>query len=230
MTSDKLTVAGEATDTSPNPDLLKRASEAVQMAVRAGQLAPTFRLQGAGGETYSLLVLIEKAPLLITFYRGLWCDYCQARLESLAELYPQIRALAAQQVVIGPAARNDAEMAWLAALPMPVLLDRDLRITAAYGMSIDLPEDLHGRYTGLGYLPVANDRWVVPVPGTLLVEPTGRVAMAAADADYRSQVAAADLLAALRGLQKRRLSAIAQHPINPESPGESDASQASLGT
>jgi hypothetical protein len=52
----------------------------------------------------------------------------------------------------------------------------------------------------------------VPVPGTFLVEPTGRVAMAAADADYRGQISAGDMLAALQGLQEKRAAA-ARHPV-----------------
>ncbi|HVJ40182.1 MAG TPA: peroxiredoxin-like family protein [Dongiaceae bacterium] len=204
MAPKRVTVNAQGADAAPSPDVLRRATDAVRTAVRAGQLAPTFRLQDARGETHSLLGSLETAPLLITFYRGLWCDYCRARLEALAKLDPEIRALGAQQVVIGPTPRDDAEKAWLASLPMPVLLDRDLRITVAYGMSIDLPDDLRGRYTELGYSPASNDRWIVPVPASLLVEPTGRVALAVADVDYRTQIAPAGLLAALRGLQKRR--------------------------
>ena len=204
MATERLTIDAQIADAAPSPDVLRRATDAVRAAVKAGQLAPTFRLQDARGETHSLLGFLETAPLVITFYRGLWCDYCRARLEGLAKLDAEIRDLGAQQVVIGPPPREDAERAWLASLPMPVLLDRDLRITVAYGMSIDLPDDLRGRYAELGYIPASNDRWIVPIPASLLVETTGRVILAAADVDYRSQVAPANLLAALRGLQKRR--------------------------
>ena len=56
----------------PGPEILARTAEAAKRAVRAGDFAPTFRLEDLHGGTAASVNLISRGPLVISFYRGLW--------------------------------------------------------------------------------------------------------------------------------------------------------------
>ena len=180
------------------------ARNAAAHAVRAGDFAPTFRLPDVHGGNQALIDLIEQGPLVLSFYRGIWCDFCDAALKTLGGLDGKIRELGAMQIAIGPRPANDAERSRLQAHPMPLLVDRALKVTTAYGLAITLPDHLQERYARLGYAPAKTadgGEWKIPVPATYVIGRDGRVAMAMIDADYRTRIPSGHLLSALRGLR-----------------------------
>jgi peroxiredoxin len=189
---------------APSDTLLARASEAAKHAVRAGQFAPTFRLPDLHGGSAALVDLIGQRSLVISFHRGVWCSFCDTALEALAEVDDEIRALGATHVAIGPPPGNEDQQRRLQALPMPVLADHGLHSTAAYGLTITLPDALKADYAREGYTPPReHGKWTVPVPATYVIDRTGRIAMASIDIDYRNRLDPAQVLSALRCLQKR---------------------------
>jgi peroxiredoxin len=198
--------AGAREDDLPD-ELLARARQAAMNAVRAGQFAPTFRLPDIHGGNRALIDLIEQGPLVLHFYRGIWCDVCDATLETLARLDGTIRDLGATQVAIGPAPGDAAQRAKLGAFPIPLLLDRGLRVASSYGLAISLPEALHQPYTRIGYVPTRigeTGEWKIPVPASYIIDKGGRVVLAMIDADYRNRTRPDHLLSALRGIRRRQ--------------------------
>ncbi len=185
----------------PSPELLDRSAAAAGQAVRAGCYAPGFRLAAAQGGRVALVELIGR-PVVLSFYRGLWCSHCDLALQALARIDDQIRALGARQIVIGPPPDGADQRDRLAALPMPILIDRGLRVAAAYGLTLSLPEPLRARYRDLGYVPTSA-KWRVPIPATYIIDPAGRIAAAAIDGDYRNRLDPSHLLSALRALSRR---------------------------
>jgi peroxiredoxin len=198
--------SSDKTDVAPSAEILARAAAAARHAVRAGRYAPTFRLEDLHGGSVALVDLIAGGPLVISFYRGIWCDYCHLALEALARSDEEIRATGATQVAIGPPPDGNDQRRRLQAFPMPVLVDRGLRVSSAYGLAIALPDAMREQYIEAGYVPLTSSNsgtWLVPIPATYVVERTGRVAVAAIDSDYRSRLEPTELLSALRGLQQR---------------------------
>ena len=193
----------------PPDELLACAQKAATHAVRAGEFAPTFRLPDVHGGNRALIDLIEQGPLVLSFYRGIWCDYCGAALETLGRLDKEIRELGATHVAIGPRPASEAERSRLEAFPMPLLVDRALKVTTSYGLAISLPDQLQARYARFGCVPgkVTDDgKWKIPVPATYVIGGSGRVVMAMIDADYRTRMSPDHLLSALRGVRCRSLS------------------------
>jgi hypothetical protein len=88
-------------DTAPSQEILSRTAEAAKRAICAGQFAPTFRLQDLHGGSVALIDLIERGPLIISFYRGLWCSFCDTAIEAPAGIEDDTRALGATHVAIG---------------------------------------------------------------------------------------------------------------------------------
>jgi peroxiredoxin len=194
------------TSGAPSEELLMLTSVAARHAVRAGQFAPTFRLQDLHGGTAAMVDLIGERSMVISFHRGIWCSFCDSALEALAGVDDEIKALGATQVAIGPEPGSEKQRHRLQALPMPVLVDRNLHVTASYGLVIALPAAMKAAYAEAGYTPpqaTGIGKWKVPVPATYVIDRGGRIAMASIDIDYRNRLAPAQVLSALRCLQMR---------------------------
>ena len=64
-------------------------------ALGLGALAPAFTLPGPDGKPIASADLLARGPLVITFYRGVWCPYCNMELQALQAALPLIEAAAA---------------------------------------------------------------------------------------------------------------------------------------
>lgn len=191
---------------SPSDEMFRVTSEASTKAIRAGQFAPTFRLEDVHGGIARMVDLLEQGPLVVSFYRGVWCDFCDLTLERLAGIDSEIRELGANQVAIGPAPANDNQRRRLEGFPMPVLVDAGLRVSSSFGLTVPVPKSERERYASLGYVP-PNASWQVPIPATYVLEKSGKVVIAAIDVDYRNRLEPDQILATLRCLRRRHQSA-----------------------
>jgi peroxiredoxin len=193
--------------TEPGASLAAATAAAIRDAKRAGSFAPTFRLPDAHHQDVSLIDLIAAGPVVVSFYRGIWCSFCERALERLAAIDGDVHALGGQQVAIGPAPVDDAQRQRLLKLGLPVLADRDLKVAASYGLTVSIPAELREFYLQSGYVPPrkgGGDGWRIPIPATYLIGRTGRIILAAIDTDYRQRLQSADLLAALACLKAMR--------------------------
>lgn len=79
-----------------------RASFALEAAAGVGAVAPDFLLPDVKGNPVSLTDLLQRGPVVVTFYRGGWCPYCNIQLRAYQAALPQITALGARLVAISP--------------------------------------------------------------------------------------------------------------------------------
>jgi peroxiredoxin len=137
------------------------AATLANRALRAGSLAPAFRLRDYGGQQVSLQELISTGPAIVHFYRGCWCTYCQNSLADLSVSHDNIRAAGARVVAIAPppsprflaAAQVEATQ-----LPFLTLIDEGMKVAVAYGVAYSLPARLRPIYLERGYAPPRNPR------------------------------------------------------------------------
>ena len=78
------------------------ASGQASRALKAGDRAPQFSLTDQQGNVVSSLALLERGPLVVTFYRGVWCPYCNLELQAMNESLPRLREHGANVVAISP--------------------------------------------------------------------------------------------------------------------------------
>jgi hypothetical protein len=78
------------------------ASGAATRALKAGDIAPPFVLKDPNGKPVSAAQLLAQGPLVISFYRGVGCPYCNMELQALQEALPSFRELGASLVAISP--------------------------------------------------------------------------------------------------------------------------------
>jgi peroxiredoxin len=184
------------------------AATLANRALRAGSLAPAFRLRDYGGQQVSLQELISTGPAIVHFYRGSWCTYCQNSLADLTVSYDNIRAAGARIVAIAPppsprflaAAEVEATH-----LPFLTLIDEGMKVAVAYGVAYSLPAPLRPIYLERGYAPPHNSRvseWLVPIPATYLIGTDGQIVLGAVDVDYRNPLHSEQLVTAVKGMRR----------------------------
>jgi peroxiredoxin len=177
------------------------ASGAASRALKAGDTAPPFVLNDANGNSVPSSALLAQGPLIISFYRGVWCPYCNMELQALQEALPAFRALGAQLVAISPqSAVNSRKSIRTNGLEFPILSDPGNETAAAFGLRFALPDYLVDLYRSLkNDLPAFNGdaSWTLPMPGRFVVGQDGVIRYAEVNPDYTRRPEPADMLAVL---------------------------------
>ena len=186
-------------------NLMEKAREFEQgkAALLVGQKAPNFSLPNAQGEIITLADLCVNGPVVVTFYRGDWCPYCNLQLRALQAILGDINELGAELVAISPQVPDESlSQSEKSALAFHVLSDQDARVASSYGVAWQVPELIlqHMRKDrGLDLVHINNGNGsVLPIPGTFVLGADGVVLWRYVDVDYRTRAEPADILAALK--------------------------------
>ncbi|MEU9363806.1 peroxiredoxin-like family protein [Streptomyces avermitilis] len=173
-------------------------------ALTVGAQAPRFNLPSATGQTVALDDLLTNEPVVLTFYRGAWCPYCNIALRSLQQHHEAITARGARLVAVSPQIPDESlTLAEKHELAFDVLSDIGSDTAKQYGLAFDLPDDLAAVYDKLGFdLQRVNDGHprTLPLPATYVIDRDGVIRWAFVDADYTTRAEPADILAALDAL------------------------------
>lgn len=184
------------------------ASGIVERARKACDAAPDFSLPGVDGTQVALADLLAAGPVVLSFYRGGWCPYCNLELRALQAAFPAIEAYGASLVAVSPQSPDQSlSTAEKNALAFPVLSDQGNRVARRFGIAFDLAEELRPVYAQFGHgLPDVNgaDEWTLPMPATYVVDQAGTIRFAFVDPDYRNRLEPADVISVLRTLARRQ--------------------------
>jgi peroxiredoxin len=182
------------------------ASGQAQRALRAGDLAPAFTLLDADGRLVRSADLLKAGPLVITFYRGVWCPYCNLDMQALEAEANRIRALGATLVGISPQTAANSQKARAAhGLSFPILSDPNGETAAAFGLRFRLPDDLLALYKSFGVDLAAinaDDSGTLPMPARYIVDTEGEIVYAEVNPDYTRRPDPSELLPTLRRLRE----------------------------
>ena len=180
------------------------ASGIIDNSLEVGNPAPDFELPDATGKAVKLSSLLANGPVVITFYRGQWCPYCNLEIRAFQQLLPNFQQANAQVVAISPELPDNAlSITEKHELAFPVLSDVGNTVARDYGLVFALAESLRPLYKGFGIdIPVSNgdNSFELPVPATYVVDSTGTIRYAYAKADYTLRAEPADVLAAVKAL------------------------------
>lgn len=178
------------------------ASGAAARALKAGDKAPDFTLKDPDHQPVSSADLLAKGPLVISFYRGVWCPYCNMELQALQAALPEFEALGASLVAISPqTAANSRKSVRQNELGFPILSDPHNDVADAFGLRFALPDYLVDLYKGLkNELPTFNDdpSWTLPMPARYVVGQDGTILYGEVNPDYTRRPEPEDMLPALR--------------------------------
>jgi len=170
-------------------------------AILAGEKAPMFTLPNTRGEPVELSTLLGRGPVVLNFYRGAWCPYCNLELKALNDALPGIRARGADLVSISPnLLEKSAAFVQENPFGFDILSDRDNRVAREYRLVYTLAEALRPLYAAWGIdLPDfdGNDRFELPMPATYVVGTDGSVVAGFVHEDYTRRMEPADIIASL---------------------------------
>ncbi|KAI0908980.1 AhpC-TSA-domain-containing protein [Ustulina deusta] len=173
--------------------------------IQAGDKLPEFRLTDATGKEVTSSSLLAKGPLLITFYRGEWCPFCNVAIAFLQKHLAEFQARGVTLVAISPELpNNNLSTTEKLALQFPVLTDLHNAFARKLGIVYDQSsaKDLH-KSLGIDLNKRNGDgTWEVPIPATLLVGKDGVVRNTAIEPDFKTRLDPKQALEWIDALQK----------------------------
>jgi peroxiredoxin len=167
--------------------------------LKVGDRAPTIMLRNAKGEIVDISALQKQGPVIVTFYRGGWCPYCNLELKAFQEILPEIQAAGASLVAISPEKPDDTlSTVEKNALAFEVLSDVGQKVGRAFGLVYQFTDELRCAYQGFGHdIPARNGapgEWALPISATYVIERDGTIIYAYTDVDYRDRADPRDVL------------------------------------
>jgi len=170
----------------------------------ADTLAP-FSLPNQNGGIVKLADLLAKGPVVVTFYRGGWCPYCNMELGAYQEQLANIHAENATLVAITPELPDESlSTTEKNALEFEVLSDVDAQYAKSLGLVFPLPEELRPIYLSFG-IDVqkhnGENQFDLPLAATFVIAQDGTIASACVDADYTNRQEPSEVVEILKGLK-----------------------------
>ncbi len=183
-----------------------RRTSLVSNALKAGDTMPEAALLNSKGDKESLSKLLGGKPAIITFYRGTWCPYCNLELREYEQLLKQADNAGINLIAISPELPDvTTDKLRVEDLPFHVLSDAGNKLASALGIAFHLPQNLHQLYLGLGIDVVAsqgNDKLVLPVPATYIVDENGKITESWIDTDYTVRAEPADVIEQIKHINE----------------------------
>jgi peroxiredoxin len=180
-------------------------SGALEKAKNVGDTAPVFTLPDATGNNINLANLLKKGPVVLIWYRGEWCPYCNIQLEDIQKHIKDFKQLGAEVVAISPELPDNGwRLQEREGLEFHVLSDAQSKTAETYGVIYTLPPAVAERIQKRFDIHTRNDdtRNVLPLAATYVINTDGIITYAFLDGDYRKRAETTDLLAHLKTLKK----------------------------
>ena len=180
------------------------SSHTGESAIAVGEIAPNFTLPDATGIPVNLHSKLNEGPVVLSFYRGGWCPFCNLELQALQTLLPEIRSLGASLIGISPETPdNSLSTVEKQQLEFDVLSDVGNKTARDYGLIFTVYEEMRPLYLKWGLdVPASNgdDSWELPVPATYIIDPNCVARSVYVNKDYTKRMEPAEILGALRKL------------------------------
>ena len=183
------------------------ASHAADRALKVGDRAPVFSLPDVDGKPVSSRELLARGPLVLSFYRGVWCPYCNLDLHALQEALPRIEGLGATLVAVSPqTAANTRRSVRESKIGFRILTDLGNEVAAQFGLRFTLPAYLQDLYKNVfkNDLAINNGEpsWTLPMPARYVIATDGTIAYAEVNPDYTKRPDPSELLPVLETLRR----------------------------
>lgn len=183
-----------------------KSAGAGEFAPAPGERLPDFILPDERGKLVNLHGLLEDGPLAIVFIRGHWCPYCRLTARALAEVQAEIDAMGGRIVVISPELHSYSEtLKEEAGGRYPILADIDNGYALTLNLAIWVDEAMSGLIASAGWdIPkyTGNPSWLLPIPATFVLDPSGIIRARFVDPDYRRRMDIDALKGAIRAISE----------------------------
>lgn len=178
-----------------------RATDIEKSAKQVGDAAIDAQLSGWDGKTVKLSDLWQEGPIVLMWYRGGWCPYCNIQLRAMQQSMDKIEDAGARLVVLTPELPEKAkETAEANDLDIVALHDKGSALARKFGLVFKLPESIIPAYRDRLKLPEynGNDAMELPLAATYVIDKSGKITYAFLDADYKKRAEPADVIQAVK--------------------------------
>jgi peroxiredoxin len=195
-------VPKEILDTMQKATLALQIENLEENALKSGDIMPNFTLKNHLQKERKFYDYLAKTPVVLSFYRGGWCPYCNLELNALQASLPLIRSLGSDLVAISPETPdNSLSTKEKNGLLFDILFDKDNLLAKALGLAFELPDSLKEIYESFGIdIPGqnGNNSYLIPMPATYIVDQNARILYHFIDADYTKRAEPAEILKNLK--------------------------------
>ncbi|WP_240422157.1 peroxiredoxin-like family protein [Paenibacillus periandrae] len=186
--------------------LIKEQREnGIAYGLEEGNKAPDFTLAGPLGEQVNLYDELVKGPVVLTFYRGSWCPFCNIQLRAYQQVLPEVERLGGQLIAVSlQSPDNSLSHKEKEGLTFHVLSDLNGRVAESYRVLYDLPDYLQEAFTNFGLDLTAfnkTDRWILPLTATFIVDKEGIIRHANVNPDFMKRMEPQEIIDQLKTLQ-----------------------------
>lgn len=180
-------------------DLQKKKIE--EKSIKLGEIMPEFLLPNVKNEIINSNEILKNGKMIIAFYRGSWCPYCNLELKILQDHLPKIKDKKATLVAISPQSPdNSLTVVEKHNLTFEVLTDTDNFFAKQFGISFELQDFVLPYYQALGidlmHFNKNNDN-SLPVPAVFVIDQNGKIIYKFVDANYMNRIDIDELLQTL---------------------------------
>lgn len=177
----------------------------ISRVLRKGDQMPDISLIDQNGAMVNSSNLLKEGPLVVTFYRGFWCAFCNVDLANLNRYVPEIQQLGAKMITISPEkSPYSKKIRAIQKLKFDILFDEDNKLAEKFGLKHKIGSDLIDLYLNGFNVNLkqyhGNDEWALPMPSRFLVDQSGTILYAEAKADYRDRPDPDDLMSVLKSI------------------------------
>ncbi|WP_312110803.1 peroxiredoxin-like family protein [Brevibacillus reuszeri] len=169
-----------------------------------GAKAPDFTLTSMDGKSISLSEELKNGPVVLVFYRGIWCPFCNLELRAYEQIIDEIEAVDGRVIAISPqTAEYSRAMQEKHELRFPVGSDLHNQTAKKYQITAQMSEQLRQIYQSVDIsLDVFNEdhSWELPLPATYIIDREGIIRFASVDADYKKRLEPSEVLILLQSL------------------------------
>jgi len=177
-----------------------------ERAKKRGEKTPEFTLRNLRGEEISSAALLGEGPLVINFYRGAWCPYCNLELKALDNVVGEIKKLGANLIAVSPnLPEKSTQFVEETPFSFEILSDEGNRVAERFGLAFTLAEELRPIYKGFGIDLTeydGNDSFTLPIPATYVVDRDGTIVHSFVDADYTKRMEPGEIVEVLETLKR----------------------------
>lgn len=167
-----------------------------------GQPIPAVPLSTVDGENFDLSAAAKEQPLILIFYRGGWCPYCNAHLGQLQEIDPQLRELGYRIIAISPdRSEKIAESLEKVKMSYTLLSDSSMEAAKAFGIAFEVRAPMLKKLDSynIDIEDASGEKHhLLPVPAVFIVGTDGIIDFSYANPDYKTRLTPEVLLAAAK--------------------------------
>jgi len=199
----------ELKDANKNLVTKLKADGNEKKALQTGAQAPDFELISYNDQQVRLSELTRNGPVILTFYRGKWCPFCNIQLKHMQRTVDLFKEQGAVLVAISPQTKEMVRSQAMGATPdFELLSDPGNKVATQFGLTFHVSAELTHALGMLGvklseYNGEPEDK--LPLSATYVIDQNNTIVYHFVDADYTQRAEPADILAVLKGLNAEKV-------------------------